>query len=126
MSDHIGVMYLGNLVEYGESEKIIKEPLHPYTKALLSAVPVPDPTVTRGRTEIMGDLPSPINLPTGCTFHPRCLYAKAVCKESKPETKEVMPGHFVQCHFGGDISFDAAKIPAFEKVVEAAAQAEET
>ncbi len=120
MSDYIGVMYLGNIVEYAESETIVKSPLHPYTKALLSAVPVPDPTVKRGRTEIKGDLPSPINLPPGCSFHPRCLYAKAICKETKPESREVKPGHFIQCHFAGELSFEAPKVPTFEETTETA------
>jgi len=123
MSDHIGVMYLGNIVEYGEAEDIIKSPYHPYTRALLSAVPIPDPTVRRGRTEIKGDLPSPINLPPGCPFHPRCLYAKEVCRQTKPVMKEVKTGHFVQCHFGGELSFDAPKVPKFESVVAAAEEA---
>lgn len=120
MSDYIGVMYLGNLVEYGATEDIIKEPYHPYMRALLSAVPIPDPKVTRGRTEIKGDLPSPINLPSGCAFHPRCLYAKAICKEKRPEMKEVKTGHFVQCHFGGSISFEVPNIPSFEETVKQA------
>jgi len=124
MSDHIGVMYLGNIVEYGEAEDIIKEPYHPYTRALLSAVPIPDPTVKRGRIEITGDLPSPINLPTGCPFHPRCLYVKDICKEQKSEMKEVKTGHFVQCHFGGDISFDSVDVPSFDKVENNTAEAE--
>ncbi|MCK5309511.1 MAG: ABC transporter ATP-binding protein [Thermoplasmata archaeon] len=123
MSDYIGVMYLGNIVEYGATEDIIREPYHPYMRALLSAVPIPDPRVKRGRTEIMGDLPSPINLPTGCAFHPRCLYAKEICKEKKPEMKEVKTGHYVQCHFGGDISFEVPSIPTFEEKVK---QEEET
>lgn len=125
MSDHIGVMYLGNIVEYGEAEDIIQSPYHPYTRALLSAVPVPDPTVTRGRTEITGDLPSPINLPPGCPFHPRCLYAKDICKETKSDMKEVKTGHFVQCHFGGEISFDAPKVPTFEETVKKTPEVEE-
>jgi len=124
MSDHIGVMYLGNIVEYGEAEDIIKEPYHPYTRALLSAVPIPDPTIKRGRIEITGDLPSPINLPTGCPFHPRCLYVKDICKEQKSEMKEVKTGHFVQCHFGGDISFDSVDVPSFDKVENNTAEAE--
>ena len=124
MSDHIGVMYLGNIVEYRPSEAIIKEPYHPYMRALLSAVPIPDPKAQRGRTEIRGDLPSPINLPSGCAFHPRCLFAKDICKEKKPEMKEVKTGHFVQCHFGGDISFEAPAVPEFVETVNAASEAQ--
>ncbi|MEW5937179.1 MAG: oligopeptide/dipeptide ABC transporter ATP-binding protein [Candidatus Thermoplasmatota archaeon] len=111
MSDEIAVMYLGNIVEYGAGEDVIKEAQHPYTNALLSAVPIPDPTVKRGRTQIKGDLPSPINLPPGCAFHPRCLFAKEICKEKKPEMRETKPGHWVQCHFGGELSFEAQAAP---------------
>jgi peptide/nickel transport system ATP-binding protein len=103
MSHRIAVMYLGNIVELSETEDLIKNPLHPYTQALLSAVPVPDPTAKHGRIKIIGDLPSPINLPKGCVFHPRCLYKKDICKRIKPELREVGKDHFVQCHFGGEI-----------------------
>lgn len=103
MSDRIGVMYLGDFVELAGSEDVIKNPMHPYTEALLSAVPVPDPTAKHGRVKIKGDLPSPINLPPGCTFHPRCLYKKDICKSQAPEFKEVEPGHFVHCHFAGEL-----------------------
>ncbi len=122
MSDHIAVMYLGNIVEYAPAETIIHNSFHPYTRALLSAVPIPDPGMERGRTEIKGDLPSALNIPSGCSFHPRCLYAKDVCKEKKPAVKEIETGHFIQCHFAGDISFrtDEPKIPTFEDQVKAA------
>ena len=116
MSDYIGVMYLGNLVEYGKAEDVIKTPYHPYMRALLSAVPIPDPKIARGRTEIKGDLPSPINLPPGCPFHPRCFYAKDLCKQKKPAMKEVKIGHFVQCHFGGELTFGVPTIPTFEEM----------
>jgi peptide/nickel transport system ATP-binding protein len=106
MSDDIAVMYLGNIVEYGPSEEIVKNPYHPYMNALLSAVPIPDPKVKRGRTQIRGDLPNAINIPPGCPFHPRCLYAKDICKEKKPEMREVKEGHRAQCHFAGELSFD--------------------
>jgi peptide/nickel transport system ATP-binding protein len=103
MSDRIGVMYLGGFVELADTELVIKDPMHPYTEALLSAVPVPDPTAKHGRVKIKGDLPSPIDLPPGCTFHPRCLYKKDICKSQVPEFKEVEPGHFVHCHFAGEL-----------------------
>jgi oligopeptide/dipeptide ABC transporter ATP-binding protein len=103
MSHRIAVMYLGSIVEFAPAEEVIKNPMHPYTEALLSAVPVPDPGAKHGRVEIKGDLPSPINPPSGCTFHPRCPYRRDVCKEVRPVLREVMPGHFVQCHFAGDI-----------------------
>jgi peptide/nickel transport system ATP-binding protein len=103
MSDRIGVMYLGGFVELAETEAVIKNPMHPYTEALLSAVPVPDPKAKHGRVKIKGDLPSPIDLPPGCTFHPRCLYKKDICRTQDPEFKEVEPGHFVHCHFAGEL-----------------------
>jgi peptide/nickel transport system ATP-binding protein len=103
MSHRIAVMYLGQVVELAPSEEVIKNPLHPYTEALLSAVPVPDPTAKHGRVEIKGDLPSPINVPSGCSFHPRCPYRRDICKEVRPILREVQPGHWVQCHFAGEI-----------------------
>jgi peptide/nickel transport system ATP-binding protein len=107
MSDDIAVMYLGNIVEYGPAEEVIMNPYHPYMNALLSAVPVPDPKFKRGRTQIKGDLPNAINIPTGCPFHPRCLYAKDICREKKPEITEVKGTHKAQCHFAGELVFDA-------------------
>ncbi|MFQ6060142.1 MAG: oligopeptide/dipeptide ABC transporter ATP-binding protein [Thermoplasmata archaeon] len=104
MSDRIAVMYLGGIVELGETEQVIKNPMHPYTEALLSAVPVPDPKAKHGRVKIRGELPSPIELPSGCTFHPRCLYRKEICSKEKPMPKEVEKGHFVQCHFAGELA----------------------
>ena len=103
MSHRIAVMYLGSIVELAPSEEVIKNPMHPYTEALLSAVPIPDPGAKHGRVEIKGDLPSPINLPSGCTFHPRCPYRREVCKEVRPSLREIAPGHYVQCHFAGEI-----------------------
>jgi len=104
MSDRIAVMYLGKIVELGDSDEVVFNPQQPYTRALLSAVPVPDPTVKHGRISIKGELPSPINLPKGCRFHPRCLYAKTgICDKTEPKMKEVTPGHFVYCHFAGEL-----------------------
>jgi len=103
MSHRIAVMYLGSIVELAPAEEVIKNPMHPYTEALLSAVPVPDPGAKHGRVEISGDLPSPINVPSGCTFHPRCPYRRDVCSEVRPALREITPGHFVQCHFAGEI-----------------------
>ena len=100
MSDKIAVMYLGKIVEYGETEEIVFNHLHPYTRALISAVPVPDPEHKHGRVEIKGEIPSPINLPPGCRFWPRCPYAqKGLCDKKEPPLKEVSPGHLVACHF---------------------------
>lgn len=98
MSDQIGVMYLGNLVEIANKEGMYEAPLHPYTQALISAIPEPDPRKKKRRIILEGDVPSPINPPSGCPFHPRCPFAKAECKEIKPVLKEVKPLHKVACH----------------------------
>ncbi|MDE5050993.1 ATP-binding cassette domain-containing protein [Niallia taxi] len=98
MSDQIGVMYLGNLVEIANKEGMYEAPLHPYTQALISAIPEPDPRKKKRRIILEGDVPSPINPPSGCPFHPRCPFAKTECKEIKPVLKEVKPLHKVACH----------------------------
>lgn len=98
ISHRIGVMYLGSLVELAEKEELFKNPLHPYTKALLSAVPVPDPTLKRNRIILKGDIPSPAKPPAGCKFHTRCPYAKDQCKNEVPQYKDAGSGHFVACH----------------------------
>jgi oligopeptide/dipeptide ABC transporter ATP-binding protein len=103
MSDNLGVMYLGNIVESAETDQLINNPTHPYTRALLSAVPIPDPDYEWVDVPIKGDIPSPINLPKGCRFHPRCVWAKDICKETSPETVEVARGHFVKCHFASEM-----------------------
>lgn len=102
ISDAVGVMYLGNLVEYGPKEKIFGNPLHPYTKALFSAIPVPDPTVKMNRIVLEGSIPSPANPPKGCKFHTRCANCMECCKEIEPVQKEIEPGHFVTCHLYDD------------------------
>lgn len=98
ISDEVGVMYLGGLVEYGSKSKIFKNPLHPYTQALLSAAPVPDPAAKRDRIILEGSIPSPANPPSGCKFHTRCWECMEICKTVVPQTREVEPGHMVQCH----------------------------
>lgn len=98
LSTKVGVMYLGSLVELANKEEIYKNPLHPYTKALFSAIPVPDPTLKRNRIILKGDIPSPSNPPKGCKFNTRCPYASKRCKEENPKYKEVAPNHFVACH----------------------------
>ncbi|MGQ4894495.1 MAG: ABC transporter ATP-binding protein [Candidatus Njordarchaeia archaeon] len=98
ITDRIGVMYLGKLVEIGPTEKVLLEPYHPYTKALISAIPEPDPTLKRKRMAIKGEIPSAVLIPTGCRFWPRCPYAKDICKEVEPELVEIEPNHFVACH----------------------------
>lgn len=98
ISDHVGVMYLGNLVEFGTKTLIFKNPLHPYTQALLSAAPVPDPDAKKNRIILEGSIPSPANPPSGCKFHTRCNARMDICDKVVPQTREVEPGHEVACH----------------------------
>jgi oligopeptide/dipeptide ABC transporter ATP-binding protein len=98
ISHRIGVMYLGSLVELAPKNELYNNPLHPYTQALLSAVPLPDPTLKRNRIILNGDIPSPSNPPSGCKFHTRCQYATEICKNGAPKYKDVGGEHFVACH----------------------------
>ncbi len=98
ISDAVGVMYLGSMVEYAETAKIYSNPLNPYTQALFSAIPIPDPDAHINRIILKGSIPSPANPPTGCKFHTRCAYCMEVCKYAVPEWLEVEPGHFCACH----------------------------
>ncbi|MBM7587084.1 oligopeptide transport system ATP-binding protein [Bacillus pakistanensis] len=98
ISDRVGVMYLGRMVELSESENLYDKPLHPYTQALLSAVPIPDPKFERDTILLQGDIPSPSNPPSGCAFHTRCPHATEICKQQTPEFKEQSKGHYVACH----------------------------
>ena len=98
ISDTVGVMSLGNLVEYGATDDIFRNPLHPYTKALFSAIPIPDPNAKMERIVLEGSIPSPANPPSGCKFHTRCANCMARCKVEEPQQREVEPGHFVVCH----------------------------
>ncbi len=98
ISDKVGVMYLGRMVEFGDTEALFKGPLHPYTEALLSAVPVADPTVQIERIPLEGEIPNPANPPSGCFFHTRCRYCTEKCKQEAPAYVEQEPGHFVACH----------------------------
>jgi len=99
ISDRVAVMYLGQIVELASDEELYKNPQHPYTEALLSAVPIPDPTVKKKRIILEGDVPSPINPPRGCHFHTRCMYKEKICEEVEPEFKHIGGGHWVACHF---------------------------
>ncbi len=98
ISDTVGVMYLGNMVEYADKEAIFQNPLHPYTEALFSAIPVPDPDYKMKRVILKGSIPSPANPPSGCKFHTRCEKCMEICSKEAPITREVEPGHFVACH----------------------------
>ena len=98
ISDNVGVMYLGSMVEFGSNKSIFSNPMHPYTQALFSAVPVPDPKVKMNRIILSGDIPSPANPPSGCKFHTRCPKCTDVCKEKAPVYREYEEGHFVACH----------------------------
>ncbi len=103
ISDRVAVMYVGKMVELAEAEELYNLPLHPYTEALLSAVPRTDPGSQPERIVMQGDVADPANPPGGCYFHPRCRYAKEICKQTTPEFREVKPGHFVSCHFAEEL-----------------------
>ena len=99
ISRHVAVMYLGRVFEYADTERIFSKPLNPYTIALMSAIPIPDPSKKRHRIVLPGDVPSPVNPPPGCRFHPRCPYAEEICKTKEPDLRELEKDHFVACHF---------------------------
>ena len=107
VSDRIAVMYLGKIVEVSSVDRVVMGPKHPYTEALLSAVPVPDPTVKKKRMILTGDVPSPVNPPSGCRFHTRCPYKEERCVAEEPPMREIAAGHFAACHFSEKL-YDAA------------------
>ncbi|AJF06191.1 ABC transporter ATP-binding protein [Geoalkalibacter subterraneus] len=101
--DRVAVMYLGAIVEQAPAESLYRRPRHPYTEALLGAVPVPDPHRRRPHVPLKGEIPSPLSPPTGCTFHPRCPYARDICAHQAPQPVEQAPGHFSACHFSDEV-----------------------
>jgi len=104
--DRIAVMYVGKIVELAESDTLLRHPMHPYTEALVSAVPSADPDTQMQRLILEGDVPSPSNPPSGCVFHPRCRYAKDICSQQEPLLEEVKPDHFVSCHFALELTLE--------------------
>ncbi|MOA09883.1 Oligopeptide transport ATP-binding protein OppF [compost metagenome] len=99
LCDRVGVMYLGSMVEMAGKKQLFSNPMHPYTRALMSAIPIPDPTLKRERIVLQGDIPSPANPPSGCKFHTRCPIASDICKKHTPEFIDKGNKHFVACHF---------------------------
>jgi oligopeptide/dipeptide ABC transporter ATP-binding protein len=104
VSDRIAVMYVGKLVEMAETEEVLKNPLHPYAEALISAVPPADPAIRLSRIILEGDVPSPANPPPGCVFHPRCRHAQEVCSQEQPKLVEIEPDHYASCHFASELN----------------------
>ncbi|MCS7216747.1 MAG: dipeptide ABC transporter ATP-binding protein [Candidatus Bipolaricaulota bacterium] len=110
ISDRVAVMYLGKIVELAETEELFLRPRHPYTEALLSAVPVPDPDYQAERIILQGDVPSPVNPPKGCRFHPRCSYAKEICSREAPELVDLGGEHYAACHFARELTLRGVKV----------------
>ena len=112
ISDRIAVMYVGKIVEMAETSEILRHPTHPYTEALLSAIPPADPDMHVNRIKLSGEVPSPANPPSGCVFHTRCLYAKDICSQQVPPLVEDAPGHFAACHFSKELALKGIEVPA--------------
>ena len=104
VSDSMAVMYVGKLVETAETEELYMHPRHPYTEALFSGVPSPDPRAEKDRIILQGEVPDPANPPSGCYFHPRCRYAQAICAQEEPKLREITPGHVASCHFAEELT----------------------
>ena len=109
ISDRVAVMYLGKIVELAETEGLFFKPIHPYTEALLSALPKPDPDIKKKRIILSGEIADLTKLPSGCYFHPRCNYAQDICKEKEPEWEEITPGHFASCHFAKGLNLEGVE-----------------
>lgn len=109
ISDRVAVMYLGRIVEMAETNELFETPQHPYTEALLSAVPKPDPERKTGRILLTGEVPSPSNPPSGCHFHPRCRYVQGICKEQRPPLEKMSAMHYAACHFAKNLSLKGVK-----------------
>lgn len=108
--DRIAVMYVGKIVELAEAEEVLKHPLHPYTEALVSAVPPADPDIRLNRIQLTGEVPSPANPPSGCIFHPRCRYAQEICSQTEPPLIEVEPNHYASCHFAKELKLQGVEV----------------
>lgn len=120
VSNRVLVMYLGQIVEEALTDELFEFPIHPYTQALISAIPIPDPTLKRNRLILSGDVPSPADPPSGCRFHTRCRFAKEICTVEEPEMKEIRSGHIVACHFAEEILKAEAANVGIKKVTEIA------
>jgi len=107
MANRIAVMYCGKLVEVGSTREVLEQPLHPYTSALISSIPQPDPTKRMDAVPVTGEVPSTINPPRGCRFNPRCTYAKDTCRTDEPNLREILPGHLAACHFAENFIHEA-------------------
>jgi peptide/nickel transport system ATP-binding protein len=110
ISDRVAVMYVGKIMELAKTEELFADPKHPYTEALLSAVPKPDPALVTERIVLKGEVPSPADPPSGCYFHPRCAYVKDICKEATPSWEEIIPDHFAACHFAKELSLQGVAV----------------
>ena len=120
ISDRIAVMYLGRIVESARTDTLFSNLQHPYTEALVSAVPIPDPAFRFKRILLEGDVPSPVDPPSGCHFHPRCRYAGQICEKQAPEYREIGPDHFVSCHFAGKL--DLRRVPCSQEEADPAVE----
>ncbi len=110
ISDRVAVMYLGKMVELTEREELFRHPKHPYTRALMSAIPTPNPALRRERIILQGDVPSPLNPPSGCRFNPRCWMAQDICKQVEPVFEEKTPGHWSACHFANEVELPISRV----------------